>query len=255
MVHKKERSVAMITGASSGIGKELAITLARRGWDLVIGARRTEALEETARLARAEGSSVVAAHLDLADMTSIESFHRQGVAHFPHIDVLVNNAGAATPRKIEDCSPAFLQNIFAVNAIGPLALAQRQINEWKHNDRAGRLVFVSSDHVHTEFPYLLHYGAGKVAMEFVARGLNRELHDTRIQSSVIRVGSTDTEFRASFNIEAARDMVAAWARTGVPSPPRKRLTPAVVAEIMAFAIEAPAEASLDYINLRPAEGH
>lgn len=245
------RRTAMITGASAGIGRAAAIALGARGWTLALGARRIDALEETAIAVREAGGNAFCCHLDLADDASISNFFFNTKAAIGGIDVLINNAGATTPSPLLELTREQFRSTLEVNLLGPISLTQHLIGDWQQHEHKGTIIFISSEHVRTEFPHLLHYGASKIAMEFVARGLRRELHEHSIRIGIMRVGATDTEFRFNFSAEQASKMVQMWAKTGVPTPTQKRMTAAEVAEVIAFAITAGPSVNIDCIDLHP----
>src|SRR5262245_34882997 len=88
--------VAIVTGASSGLGVAFAQGLAEAGADLVLGARRVEKLEETAQLVRAAGRRVLTVATDVADPAQCQALVDAALAEFGRVDVLVNNAGVGT---------------------------------------------------------------------------------------------------------------------------------------------------------------
>lgn len=246
------RRVAVVTGASSGVGRATALLLAHQGWDLVLGARREDALAEVAAQAGAAGAGVRFARLDLADERSIASFHEESRRAFGRIDALVSNAGATSPGLLADTSTEEIRDTFQVNALGPLLHWRLLIADWTRAQAPGHIVLVSSEHVVREYPYLLPYGASKIALEYIARGLRRELHGTQIRTSVVRIGSTDTEFRSHFDPGVARRMVEAWVATGIPKPSGNRMTPESVAAVVAHTLSAPADLTLELLDVRPA---
>lgn len=245
------RRVAVVTGASSGVGRATTLLLARQGWNLVLGARREDALAEVATQARAAGAGVHFARLDLADERSITSFHEESRRAFGRVDALVSNAGATTPGLLVDMDPERMRDTFQVNALGPLLHWRLLIGDWMRAQVPGHIVLVSSEQVARECPYLLPYGASKIAMEYVARGLRRELHDTQIRTSVVRIGSVDTEFRRHFDPGVARRMVEAWVATGIPKPSGNRMTPESVAVIVAVTLSAPEDLTVELLDARP----
>src|SRR5688572_32337647 len=116
-----DRPVALITGASRGLGLALARALAARGWRLVIGARGADALER----ARAELAATTEARASAGDVA--DARHREALigAAGPRLDVLVNNASVLGPSPqpaLADYPPAELERVYAVNVIAPLAL-------------------------------------------------------------------------------------------------------------------------------------
>lgn len=247
----KSKPVAMVTGASSGVGREVAIMLARHGWDLALGARRLGALRHTAKAAREEGAHVFYSTLDLTDEASIINFYTTARGSLASIDALVSNAGATQPCAVENASMPLLAETFAVNALGPARLAGLHIGDWRQQRHNGHLLFISSENVVSEYPYLLPYGASKAAIEFMARGLRRELHDTQIRVTILRLGTTDTEFRHNFDPQTAAHMMRLWEQTGIPRPRGGRMSPRSVATVIAQTLATPSDTYIEMLDLRP----
>ncbi|MCK4601839.1 MAG: SDR family NAD(P)-dependent oxidoreductase, partial [Phycisphaerae bacterium] len=88
-----ERKVAIVTGASGGIGKETALALVKRGYAVVLGARRGERLKELARLCRNRGGEALAQQTDVSDRQQVDALVAAAVDSFGRVDVMVNNAG------------------------------------------------------------------------------------------------------------------------------------------------------------------
>jgi NAD(P)-dependent dehydrogenase (short-subunit alcohol dehydrogenase family) len=167
---------AIITGASRGLGLELARALAGRDWRLVIDARDGAALE-LARAELATSTDVVAIAGDVAD-----SWHRAALvdAAGPGLELLVNNAstlGASPLPALADISPKTLEQLFAVNAIAPLALAQLAL---VNLPAGGRIVNVTSDAAVEAYEGWGGYGASKAALEQLSAVLAAERPDLRV---------------------------------------------------------------------------
>jgi NAD(P)-dependent dehydrogenase (short-subunit alcohol dehydrogenase family) len=121
--------VAIVTGASSGLGRCFAGSLAEAGADLVIGARRKEQLEETERIVTAAGGRCHSVVADIAKREDCDRLAAAAVAEFGHLDVLVNNAGTGTPAPALQEDPDEFTRVIAVNLLGvhwmSLAAAER----------------------------------------------------------------------------------------------------------------------------------
>lgn len=117
-------SVAIVTGASSGLGVAFAQGLAEAGADLVLGARRAERLEETARLVRAAGRRVLTVATDVADPVQCQALVDGAMAEFGRVDVLVNNAGVGTAVPATRETPAQFRQVIDVNLNGCYWMAQ-----------------------------------------------------------------------------------------------------------------------------------
>jgi NAD(P)-dependent dehydrogenase (short-subunit alcohol dehydrogenase family) len=167
---------AIVTGASRGLGLELARALADRGWRLVVDARGATELERT-RAELAATTEVVAIAGDVADPD-----HRSRLvcAAGERIDALVNNAstlGAAPLPPLADYPLGELEHVFAVNAIAPIALAQLALPRMH---RGARIVNVTSDAAVEAYEGWGGYGASKAALEQLSSVLAAERPDLRV---------------------------------------------------------------------------
>ncbi len=174
-------SVALVTGASRGLGRALATALAERGWSLVIDARDTGALAEASDALRAAGASAVhAVSGDVAD-----AVHRMRLADTAGeaggIDLLVNNASALGPSpmpRLADFPLGELQQVYAVNVVAPLALIQATLAQLE--TRAGRIVNVTSDAAVEPYEGWGGYGSSKAALDQVTAVLAAEAPQLRV---------------------------------------------------------------------------
>jgi NAD(P)-dependent dehydrogenase (short-subunit alcohol dehydrogenase family) len=169
--------VALVTGASRGLGLALARSLAERGWRLVIDARGAEALER-ARAELAEKTEVVAIPGDVSDEA-----HRLALvdAVGPRLDLLVNNASVLGPSPLPPLASyplAELERVYVVNALAPLALVQRAIPQLEA--AGGRIVNVTSDAATEAYEGWGGYGSSKAALEALTRVLAAEHPGLRV---------------------------------------------------------------------------
>ncbi len=112
--------IAVITGGGRGIGRAIAQVLAREGAHLVLAARDVKALEETRTLVAGYGRDVLVVPLDLRQEASVQELAEQTLAHFGHIDILVNNSGIAGPTApLWEISPEQWNETLAVDLTGP----------------------------------------------------------------------------------------------------------------------------------------
>ena len=116
--------VAIVTGASSGLGVEFARTLAEAGADVVLGARRASGLADTARAVEAAGRTALAVTTDVADPAACQRLVDAAMERFGHVDVLVNNAGVATSVPATRETPEQFRGVIDVNLSGAYWMAQ-----------------------------------------------------------------------------------------------------------------------------------
>jgi NAD(P)-dependent dehydrogenase (short-subunit alcohol dehydrogenase family) len=245
-----EQRVAVVTGASSGIGVAIATELGRLGWKVAIGARRTERLEDTAADVRAAGGTPFAHALDVSDATSIEGFLRAAEAECGPVDVVVNNAGVATPGWLARTPVEAIEREVATNLVGPILLSRLAIGSMQARGARGHLVFITSDATRHPRPRMTTYTATKAGVEALAHCLGLELEGSGIRSTVVRVGPTLSEFGFGWDVEELTDIMGYWPRFGLQRH-GGILEPEAVARAVVTAVTAPPGVLMDTIEVQP----
>jgi len=179
------RPIALVTGASSGIGKEAALALVKAGFD-VVGTSR-----DTSRATPLEG--VMFLDLDVASDSSATSAVQQVVERFGRIDVLVNNAGIGAVGAVEEGSIAQAQAVFEINVFGVMRMVKEVLPHMRAQGH-GRIVNVSSVQGFLPAPYMAVYGASKHAIEGYSQSLDHEVRQYGIRSLLVEPAYTKTGF-------------------------------------------------------------
>lgn len=187
--------VVVITGASAGIGKELAKELAERGAKLVLSARRTDRLEQ---LNAELGGSHLVVRADVSDRLQCRDLIDQAVQRFARIDTLICNAGYGIYKRVAQTTPDDTRAIFATNVFGTtdcinFALPVMAKQELRDGYR-GQIVIVSSCVARRGVPFLGMYSATKAAQMALAEALRVELKPQRIAVTSLHPIQTKTEF-------------------------------------------------------------
>jgi NAD(P)-dependent dehydrogenase (short-subunit alcohol dehydrogenase family) len=185
--------VALITGASRGLGLEVARLYARRGLRLVLTARGEADLKRAADELRSQ-TDVLAVAGDVARPEHVSKLVGDGLRRFGRIDVLINNASELGPSpmpELERLEPADFLNTLEVNAVAPLRLIQLVLPEMKARGE-GLIVNVTSDAGVQAYPTWGGYGASKAALEHLSRVLATELERTGVRVYVVDPGDMDT---------------------------------------------------------------
>ena len=186
-------SRAIITGASSGIGRALAIEMARQGAKLVVTARREDRLNELVEAIRADGGEI---HAVPGDVTSPEL--RQKLidtiqAEYGGLDILVNNAGAGAEGLFEDASPNRVRTIMEINFFAPVEMTRLALPHLRKGNRP-IIVNVSSIVGLRGTPYNSEYTASKFAIQGFGESIRAELSKYPIDVLAVCPGTTKTEF-------------------------------------------------------------
>ncbi|MFG2328219.1 SDR family oxidoreductase [Streptomyces sp. NPDC048604] len=189
-------SIAVVTGAGSGIGRSVALALAEAGWQVALAGRRREPLEETARQAAGE---TLAVPTDITDPGQVGSLFEAVRAAFGRVDLLFNNAGSfaggGTP--LEDLSYETWRQVVDVNLTGSFLCAQAAFRAMKEQDpQGGRIINNGSISAHVPRPNSVAYTATKHAMTGLTKSLSLDGRPYRIACGQIDVGNAATEMTA-----------------------------------------------------------
>jgi len=212
-MRRLENKVALITGASRGLGRALALTFAREGADLVLNSRESsaEALAATGKEAEAVGANVLLVTADVADRADVERLAATALARFGRVDVLVNNASALGPTPmpyLSDYPPDAWEEVLRTNATGPFLLSRALIGQMIAGG-GGSIVNVSSDAGVVGYPTWGAYGVSKAALDQITRTWAAELEETSVRVNSVDPGSMDTEMHRAAEPE---EDPTQWAR-------------------------------------------
>jgi NADP-dependent 3-hydroxy acid dehydrogenase YdfG len=235
---KKTTPVAVVTGASSGIGAATAIALGRHGYQVVVGARRVD------RLKRVAGEDGVAMQLDVTDAKSVKDFVREVAKRFGRVDVLVNNAGGALGlNPIAEAVDEEWIGMWQTNVLG-LMWMTRACLPLLRKAKAGHIVNISSVAGLEIYAGGGGYTSVKHAVRAISRTLRIELNGEPIRVTDVAPGMTETEFSL---VRFHGDRKAAKAvYEGV-----KPLTAEDIADCVVFAVTRPPHVDIDEIVVRP----
>ncbi len=241
---------AFVTGASSGIGAVTAVALGRLGWRVAVGARREDRLAETAAAVREAGGQAAAIPLDVTDESSVEQFFATGESELGPVDVLVNNAGMATPGWFHDSDASDVHREVATNLLGPMLTSRLAISSLRARGARGDLVFVTSDATRNPRPRMATYTATKAGLEAFAHSLAMECEGTGIRATVVRVGPTLSEFGFGWDMTHIEELLAYWNRYGLQRHGGV-LEPEAIARAVVTVVTAPPGVRIDTIEVQP----
>jgi short-subunit dehydrogenase len=201
--------VMIVTGASSGIGRALAVAAAGNGFRVLLVARRAERLEEIARSIRAVSGDGACETL-VADVCARDAAARivdAAMRVFGRIDVLVNNAGAGVYGELLEQSDAAIDAQWQLHVVGPLRIARATL---PHVERThGQLVFVGSGLARVPLPRYGAYAPVKAAVRAAAIQLRRELRARGVAVTYVDPGMVATEFHAAMGTQRSARVKAA----------------------------------------------
>jgi NAD(P)-dependent dehydrogenase (short-subunit alcohol dehydrogenase family) len=186
----RDRTV-LVTGASSGIGRETALAFAAAGANLVLVARRAKVLATVAAETRKLGAATLVATADVTQPTAVAASFRKAIKRFGSVDVVINNAGVLIPATVVDLKTADLQRMLDVNLLGALYVMQEAVRQMREQGR-GHIVNVGSLAGRRGFSPLGGYCATKFALVGLTEALRTELVGERIHVSLVLPGVVDT---------------------------------------------------------------
>jgi NAD(P)-dependent dehydrogenase (short-subunit alcohol dehydrogenase family) len=189
--------VALVTGASRGIGYATALALAREGAHIAATARTVGGLEELDDAIRAEGGTATLVPLDIRDSDGVARLAAALNERYGRLDILIGNAGlGASSSPLDHFQPKEWDEVFAVNLTANWQLI-RHLHVLLRNSNAGRAVFISSNQGSTPRAYRGLYAASKAALESLARTYAAETVTTPIRVNLFAPGPTRTGMRAA----------------------------------------------------------
>ena len=184
----RTRPVALVTGASSGIGKAAALALVQAGFE-VVGTSRN-----TSKVTPRDG--VMFLDLDVASDESATTVVQQVIERFGRIDVLINNAGIGTAGAAEESSVAQDQRLFNINVFGVIRMTKAVLPQMRAQG-SGRIINISSVYGFIPQPYMAAYAASKHAVEGYSESLDHEVREHGVRALLVEPAITNTGFEAN----------------------------------------------------------
>lgn len=212
-----DRPVAIVTGASRGLGEAVAMQLAQEGYDLSLAARSEPALQRLQAKLTAAGADSLVTAVDLTDPQQREDLVADTIAQLGRIDVLVNNAAVSTITPYLETGWEEVRYMNALNLEAPMHLSQLAA---KHmvSQGSGSIVSISTIVTSMRVPGLTPYLTGKAGLEYFTRSLRKELEGTGVTvSAVLPGGIADTGMTRSLEARSGEKLKGAAAR-GLMSP-------------------------------------
>jgi len=230
--------VAVITGASSGVGRAIALDLAQHGMQLCLVGRQRETLEAVARTARAASSRVCCYQADLAQESDIRQLATRLHTDCDGLDILIHSAGVIDLGRI-DCAPVEdLDRHYRVNLRAPYVLTQALLPTLR--SRQGQIVFINSSAGLNARSGVSQYAATKHALKALADSLREEVNTEGLRVLSVFLGRTATAMQAA--VHKIEDRAY---------EPQRLLQPEDVAAVVICAVSLPRTAEVTEIHVRP----
>ena len=227
----------LVTGASSGIGKYLAIELAKYNFNLILTSRTKDKLESTAKEIKQIGSTCQVITADLSDKDSINELYNQTLK-IGFIDTVVNNAGFGKFDKIQDVSIDDWDTQISVNLRAPFLITKLFSQPMIKNKR-GMFVYINSVAGKKAYPFSSAYVSSKFGLRGFARSIREEFRDYGIKVVSVHPGAVDTGF---------------WDKLDVDFPRHEMMSSQNVAKTISHAITVPEDIVLEEIDIQRIAG-
>jgi len=229
---------AVITGATGGVGRSIAVALAREGVQVALLGRRVRILSLVARECAPSGSKVVPYAIDLLKDKEIRDLKRKIIRDFGGVDILVHSAGVIMRSEIATASLADFDWQYRCNVRAPFALTQLFLSSLSR--RQGQIVFINSTAGLAAAAGISQYSATKHALKALADGFREELNESGVRVLSVYLGRTATPMQAKL-----------CAEEGLQYHPERLVQPSQVAESVVGALVLGKEAEVMDIRIRP----
>lgn len=245
-MNKLNGQVAVLTGASSGIGEATAIALGEKGAKVVLAARREERLKEIAEKIKVLGGEAVFCQTDVTSRDDMQRLANVALEQFGTVDVWINNAGIMPLSFLDKLKVDEWERMVDVNIKGVLygvAAVLPVMMKQKH----GHVVNVASLAAHSVGLTTSVYSGTKFAVHAITEGLRQELSPrSNIRTTLISPGAVNTELRGTITDEHALTLLTR-------NEMKNRLEPKDIANAIVYALEQPEYVSVSEIVIRPTE--
>jgi NADP-dependent 3-hydroxy acid dehydrogenase YdfG len=236
--------VAVVTGASSGIGEATVRSLAAEGAAVVAGARRKERLHGLVEEVTRDGGKAIAVECDLTDEQQAHALVDRAIGEFGRIDILVNNAGVMLLSKVEKGLSDEWRQMFDVNVLGLLYATDAAVEAMKRQG-SGHIVNVSSVAGRKTRPTGGVYSGTKFAVNAISEAMRQELLEDGIRITIVEPGAVATELTEHITDEEVRK--------GLKQRNIEPLQSEDVANAIAYAVSQPQRVSVNEILIRPTQ--
>ncbi|MGK7934041.1 MAG: SDR family oxidoreductase [Microcystaceae cyanobacterium] len=231
---------AIITGASSGIGRETALILAKAGINVALIGRSQQRLDAVVAAAEGVGVKAKAYPLDLSQLETIVPHIEKIIEDFGEIDILINNAGMGYTNLLQNTSLSDWQNVMDLNLTSIFQCVQGVLPTMRQRGQ-GMIVNVSSVATQNAFPEWGAYSISKVGLVTLSKILAAEERANGIRVTIITPGAVNTPIWDTQTVQADFDRSV-------------MLTPDLVAKAILHAILLPAEAVIEEMTITPSAG-
>jgi len=206
--------VALVTGGSRGLGRQMVRAFAEHGADVIIASRKLDNCEAAAAEMRALGRRALAVEVHAAKWDAIDRLIDVSYAEFGRVDILVNNAGMSPPMPSHEVTEALFDSVVGLNFKGPFRLASQLAHRMAQGD-GGVIINVSSSGALQPLPYVVPYGCAKAALNAMTRSLAAE-YGPKVRVNTLSPGPFLTDIAQAWPEEQREVAPNAVGRPGRP---------------------------------------
>lgn len=239
-------SVALVTGASSGIGEATVKALANEGASVALAARREPQLRDLADRIEADGGDALVVPTDVTDESDVQEMVETTYEEFGRLDILVNNAGVMLLEPVERADTDNFRQMVEVNLMG-LMNATHAVLPILQEQGKGHIVNVSSVAGRQASTNSSGYNATKFGVNGFTEALRQEITQEGIRTTLIEPGVVDTELQDHIPDENAKESIEEWVESMSP------LTSEDIARSIHYAVTQPQHVSVNEILIRPTQ--
>jgi len=241
MTENLKEKVAVITGASSGIGEATVIALVQEGVKVAAVARRKDRLDE---LAKQYKGLVLPIEADISDEDQIKKAISQTIKHWGRVDILVANAGVMLLSPVRDAKTEEWKRMVDINILG-LMYCVHQVLPYMIKQKNGHIVTISSVAGRTIFPYGAVYCATKYAVRAFSEALRQEICKDNIRVTTIEPGAVKTELSEHISHTGAKEFLEKFVSS------MEMLDSKDIASAIVYALQQPSHVDVNEILIRP----
>ena len=231
------KRIALVTGASSGLGRAISIELSKKGYELILSSRNIELLNETSNIITDLGGKAHIVQVDVTNYKSVENLFVKS-KKIGFVDVVINNSGILRLDKVQDIDIEDWRSQLSVNLEGPF-LITKFFSVPMIDNKKGMFVFINSVAGKKAYPYSSAYVASKFGLLGFSRSIRSELKDYNIKVISVHPGAIDTAF---------------WDNVEGDFPRSQMMSSENVAKTIVHAICAPDNVVLEELDIQRTEG-
>lgn len=244
----QESRVAVVTGGGQGLGRQIAEDLVLAGYRVAIIGRTEAKLKE---VSQASGGRILPVVADLADPDQVRAAFRTVDAALGGLDVLVNNAAAYVPFRIDEATDQEIQSTVGANLLATVYCMREAVPRLRARG-GGDILSISSESVNHPPPYLSLYAGSKCAVEAISKSLRHEVRGQNIRVMIFRSGQIASEHLPNMPPERVQVLLQAFADCGLSAKFQEGAAPPQVLSAMVLhGLSAPRSTVPELIEMRP----